>query len=67
MRNLKQVSEKSKSIKCRDRTTWLPLFYSIKDDAVYTEPGEGRIMVTRLINPNTEKDIQETIENWKRL
>lgn len=67
MKNLKQVSKASQNINSRDRLTWLTLFYSYEKDSVYTTSGQGRYKVTDLINPNTEKDIQDIVAAWKRL
>lgn len=39
----------------------VPLYYSIKEDKVYTEEGNGRFFLTNLINKNTEKDIEKTV------
>ena len=68
MKNLKKVSEQSKNIVTRDRSTWLPLFYSYEEDAVYTTPSVGlfntRFHVTNLINPNTPKDIEDAVNRF---
>ena len=67
MKNLKRISKASQSITTGDRATWISLYYSIADDAVYPCEGEGRYFVSNLINPNTEADIVEAVEAWKRL
>lgn len=67
MKNLKKVSKATQKATARDRWTWVPLYYSIKNDAVYTTEGDDRLKVTELINPNTEQEIRETVEAWKRL
>lgn len=64
MKNAAKVSEKSKNIVTRDRSTWLPLFYSFKDDAVYTIPGNDRFHVTDLINYNTVEDISSAVTRF---
>ena len=64
MRNIKKVADKSKVV-CPNMI--LPLYYSIKNDAVYFQPGNDRFFVTNLINPNEPKDIIEAVERWKRL
>lgn len=67
MKNVKQVAERTNNIISRDRSTWITLYYSIQDDAVYAEPINGTHKVCDLLNPNTEQDIIDTIEWWKRL
>jgi len=67
MKNTYKVAVLSKNINNGDRSTWLPLYYSFKENAVYTSDGKGRMFVTNLINPNTETDIEEAVERWKRL
>ena len=57
MKNLEMVSKKSeKGI--------TPLYYSIREDAVYTEEGEGRYYLTDLIRKNTEKEIEVTVKRF---
>ena len=65
MKNLKQIARQTKQVKARDRNTWVPLYYNIEDDEVYSEAGSGRYLVTYLINENTEHDIKNIIEQWK--
>ena len=60
MKNLKEVSEKSK----KGRT---PIYYSHEDQAVYTEKGPGRFYVTDLIRENSEEEIERTIRRWMSL
>lgn len=67
MRNISNVVKKSKNIICKDRSTWIPLYYSFANDAVYTSEGDGRMLVTKLINPNEAADIIEAVERWKRM
>ena len=67
MKNIEKVSEMSKNIVTRDRSTWLPLFYSFGENAVYTIPGNDRFHVTDLINPNTPEDIENAVERFKNL
>ena len=67
MKNVASVVKKTQSILCEDRTTWLPLYYSLAGDAVYTEDGKGRYLVAWLINPNTSADIKKAVERWRRL
>lgn len=42
----------------------IPLYYSIREDKVYTSDGDGRYYVTNLINPNTEEDIKRAVRRW---
>ena len=59
MKNTKKVSEHSAI-----RTLFgqsMPIYYNIKEDAVYTSDGEGRYYITDLIRPNTEKEVIATV------
>jgi hypothetical protein len=67
MKGLKTVVEKSQNIKQTDRSTWLKLYYDFKTKAVSTRHTTNNCFITQLINPNTEADIIEAIERWKRL
>lgn len=55
MRNLKRLSEKSK-------TGRVKLFYSPKNKAVYDKPGNGRYFLTELIRENTPEEIEKTVK-----
>lgn len=57
MKNLKTLSEESKK-----GTT--PLYYSIRENAVYSDPGDGRYHLTDLIRHNTEKEIERTVKRF---
>lgn len=57
MKNLKEVARESEK-------GVTPIFYSIKEDAVYTSDGGGRYYVTDLIRPNTEEEIIEAVKRW---
>lgn len=70
MKNLKKVAEESRinmnfAMTMGNNNMWLPLYYSDEKDAVFTEPGKGRELVTHLLNPCTEKEIKEIITRWK--
>ena len=54
MKGLKKLSELSKIEK-------VPLYYSISNDTVYNESGDGRYHLTDLINYNTPKEIEKTV------
>lgn len=59
MKNLDIVAAES-------RNGWAPLYYSIREQAVYTEPGEGRYYVTDLIRENTEQEIKQAVMRYLR-
>ena len=61
MKNLKAISMKTQVI---DPLHPMPLYYSIRAKEVYTNPGEGRFLVTNLINPNSPEDIEKTVNRW---
>lgn len=60
MKNVNKVVEQSK----RGHT---PLYYSIREDAVYTEPGDGRYYLTDLIRENTAEEIKHTVMRFMSL
>lgn len=57
MKNLKTVARASEK-------GVTPIYYSIKENAVYTEDGDGRYYVTDLIRKNTEAEIVRAIKRW---
>ena len=59
MKNLRSMSERTKKVSAREG---LPLYYSIKEDAVYDEDGEGRFYMTDLIRYNSPEEIEETVK-----
>lgn len=40
------------------------IYYSIKEQAVYTEAGNGREKVTYLLRKNSVQEIEEAIKRW---
>lgn len=64
MKNLKTVADKTRNTRSNDKMTWIPLFYSFAQDAVYTVPGNDRFQVTTLINPNTAQDIEKAVTRF---
>ena len=67
MRGLKAIVNKSQAIKQADRATWIKIYYDFETKAVSTKQTDNNCFVTTLINPNTEENIIEAIERWKRL
>jgi hypothetical protein len=67
MKGLKTIARKSQNINQRDRSTWIKLYYDFSTDTVSMKATKNNCMVTQLINPNTEEDIKEAVERWKRL
>lgn len=67
MKNVSTIVKKSQNIICKDRSTWIPLYYSFANDAVYSTAGEGRMLVTQLINPCDASGIKKAVERWKSL
>lgn len=57
MKNISKVAERSAQ-------GVTPIYYSIKEDAVYTEDGDGRYYVTDLIRKNTEAEIVRAVRRW---
>ena len=64
MKNLKKLSDQTNFIILHGA---VPLYYSIKEDAVYSEAGEGRFYLTDLIRYNTEDEIAETVRYFLSL
>lgn len=56
MKNLKEVAEQSKH--------GCPLYYSVKENAVYTSGGKDRYHLTDLIRENTPAEIVETVHKY---
>lgn len=67
MKGLKTIVKKSENIKSNDRSTWIKIYYDFESNTVSTKKTENNCFVTHLINPNTEADIIEAVERWKRL
>ena len=67
MRNLTKVSKETREAQqaVNGRNIWLPLYYSDEKDAVYTKSGEGRELVTHLLNEVSTEDIKEIVKKWK--
>ena len=58
MNGVKELLKKTKKIMQKDKSTWVDMYYNVKEHRIYTEPGEGRYKLTTYINPNvTEKDV----------
>jgi len=56
MKNLKEVAAESKH--------GCPLYYSVKENAVYTTGGSGRYYLTDLIRENTPKEIVAAVHKY---
>lgn len=67
MKNVKRIVELTNRINQKDKSTWVTLYYSFDDDAVYSKDKAGRYRICELINPHTEQDVIDTVEWWKRL
>ncbi len=67
MKGLKTVVKKSQHIEQTNWSSWLPIYYDFATDTVSIRPTNNNCYITKLIRPNTEEDIIEAIERWKRL
>ena len=67
MKNLKEVSKVTQIWQSLSggQNIWVPLYYSYKKDAVYTNPGEDRELVTHLLNMVTPTQVEEIVKKWK--
>ena len=61
MKGLKTVSNATQKTNSKDKSTWIPLYYNIKEQKVYSQEGDGRGFLTYLINPVTPKEIEDTV------
>lgn len=61
MKGLKALSKKTQSITNTNFGSWIPLYYDIAKDTVYDRPAPDRFLLTHLINPCTEKEIEKTV------
>ena len=59
MKGAKAVARATQNVNVRDRATWVDLYYDYKSKTLCVKPGENRYLVTKLINPCTEKDVEE--------
>ena len=64
MKNVLEIARRSNDIVAKDISTWITVYYSAKEDAVYMEPGKDRLAVTRLIYPHTPQEIEEAVEKY---
>ena len=67
MKGIKRIVDLTNKINQKDKSTWVTLYYSFDTDSVYSDPRPGAYRICELINPNTRKDIIDTVEWWKRL
>lgn len=67
MKGLKAVAKATQNIIQKDRSTWIPLYYNVSEDKVYMEPGDGRYLMTTLINTCTEKDVEESVHYFMNM
>ena len=66
MKGLKAVSDATQKIIQKDKSTWVPLYYNVTEQAVYMKEGEGRVLLTHFINPVTPKEVEETVLDMMR-
>ena len=56
MKNLEKVAAQSR---------WgTEIYYSVKEQAVYTRPGKNRWHVTTLLRENSPEEIEKAIKRW---
>lgn len=67
IKNIKSIAKASSRIDQRNTSTWLPIFYSIKEKALYTTEGPNRFFVTKLIRENTTEEIEAAVNRWLAL
>ena len=68
MKNAKRIAEMSKNIINSDKSTWIPLFYSFKENDVFTKPSlfknKERFELTQLTNPVTESELEKIVDRF---
>ena len=57
----KEISDATQRIVQKDKSTWVPLYYSIREHRVYMEGGNGRYFLTTFLNPATPEEVEETV------
>lgn len=65
VKNLAKVARESKSIEQSDRGTWLPLYYDIDKNAVYTRYAPERWHLTDLIRPCTKEEVAWVVHKMR--
>lgn len=63
MKGLKTVARQSKNIQQGNLSSWLPLYYSIKENKVSTTGEPGYYFITQLVRKCTEEEIKKAVEN----
>lgn len=59
MKGARKIAKMTKDINVKDKSTWISLYYDCKNKMLTTEPGGNSYYITELINPCTEKDVEE--------
>lgn len=67
MIGLKQLADATKNIIQKDKSTWIPLYYSVVEDSVYMNPGDGRYFLTNLLNECTEEEVEESVHYFMNM
>ena len=60
-RNMKNVKAVARASKKATFSQTVPLYYSVIENAVYTDNGDGRYHVTDLIRENSADEIVRTV------
>ena len=72
VKGIKEVAEASKKIVQRKRSTWLAIYFDIDRNRVITEAEydrmedtDGCFMLTHLIRPCTEEEVEQTVNRFR--
>lgn len=61
---LKEVAQASQRIEQTNPRTWMPIYFNMWEYEVTPDPTRGSHLVTKLIRPNTEEEIEEAVRRW---
>lgn len=61
---LKEVAQASQRIEQTNPRTWMPIYFNMWEYEVTPDPIRGGHLVTKLIRPNTEEEIEEAVRRW---
>ena len=72
VKGIKAVAKASEKIVQRRRNTWLPIYFDIDRNRVITETEDNKLsdkdgcfMLTHLIRPCTEEEVEQTVNRFR--
>lgn len=64
IKGLSDVARMSQKIEQTNKGTWLPIYFNFWEYEVTPFPERGGHLVTELIRPCTEEEIEEAVRRW---